>query len=71
MMAKSYKAEVSTDATGKFNGNALRFATVQEAKDYVFHLSMRWTGVRDTRVGASDDPVNYPLVNGRAEAMQR
>jgi hypothetical protein len=69
MAAKSYKPEVSTDASGKFYGNALRFATEAEAKAQVFDLSLRWTAVRDTRVVASDDPVSHRYVDGKVEAV--
>jgi hypothetical protein len=55
----SYKPEVIADASGKWSGNALRFATREEAESYVFDLSMRWTLVSDTRVIESDDPINY------------
>jgi len=55
----SYKAEVNTagDPAGVFTGNGLRFATRQEALDYVADLAMRWTAVRETRVVESEDPV--------------
>lgn len=52
----SYKPEVIADSTGKWCGNALRFATEQEAEDYVRNLSTRWMSVRQTRVVKSDDP---------------
>ena len=55
---KSWAAEVIADETGKWLPNGLRFATPAEARDYVWNLSMRWSAVRDTRVVASDDPVN-------------
>lgn len=56
---KSWKAEVITDATGQYNGNAVRFATAKEAEEYVSDLAFRWILVRGTRVVPSDDPVNY------------
>jgi len=55
----SFKPEVQTSEGGKFAGNALRFATKEEAEHYVLDLMMRWTMVRDTRVIEVDDPVNY------------
>ncbi len=55
----SYAPEVQTDASGKWYGNALRFATEDEAQGNVFNLAMRWTQVRDVRVVESADPVNY------------
>jgi hypothetical protein len=44
---------------GNWCGNALRFATREEAEGNVLDLAMRWTLVRDTRVVESSDPVNY------------
>ena len=37
----------------------MRFATKQEAEDYVSELAIRWTAVRETRAVECDDPVNY------------
>jgi hypothetical protein len=39
----SYKPEVIADSSGKWCGNALRFATMREADDYLTDLSFRWT----------------------------
>lgn len=62
---KSWKPEVVADSSGKFCGNALRFATKQEAEVYVDDLMMRWLAVRETRVVESEDAVNYVwTVNG-------
>lgn len=55
----SYAAEVIADASGKWCGNALRFATQAEATAYVRDLEWRWTAVRETRVVESSEPVNY------------
>jgi len=57
----SWKPEVITDDTGKWYGNALRFATQREAELSAMDLSMRWTSVRDWRATESDDPVNYSI----------
>lgn len=57
----SFKSEVIADSTGTWAGNALRFATREEAERYVADLSMRWLAVRETRVVESDDPVNYQI----------
>jgi hypothetical protein len=65
----SFKPEVQTDGTGKWYGNALRFATRAEAEAQVADLMMRWTAVRDTRVVESDDPVNYRYVDGQLEGV--
>ena len=55
----SWKPEVIADSSGKWCGNALRFATREEAEAIVRDLMMRWFAVRDARVVKSDDAVNY------------
>lgn len=55
----SYMPEVQTDNTGKWYGNALRFATYQEAYENARDLSLRWFAVRDYRATESLDPANY------------
>ena len=57
----SFKPEVIADSSGKWSGNALRFATEEEARIYVDDLMMRWTAVRDTRVVEVDEPVTARL----------
>jgi len=59
----SWKPEVIADSSGQWCGNALRFATREEAESNVRDLSNRWMLVRETRVVESDDPVNYRYVN--------
>jgi hypothetical protein len=66
----SWKPEVQTDATGKWYGNALRFATRKEAEDQVLDLRMRWYAVRETRAVECDDPVNYRYVDGKLVAVE-
>lgn len=61
----SYAPEVIADATGKWIGNKLRFATREEAEANVQNLALRWMLVRQTRVVESSDPVNYRWVDGR------
>lgn len=61
----SYAAEVIADGSGKFCGNALRFATRAEAEQYGADLEARWLLVTDRRVVESADPVNYAFVNGK------
>jgi hypothetical protein len=60
----SWKPEVQTDNTGKWYGNALRFATEKEAIDNARDLSMRWLAVKEFRAAPSEDPVNYHYVDG-------
>jgi hypothetical protein len=66
----SFKPEVIADASGKWVGNALRFATEAEASRYAYDLSCRWTAVRDTRVVESADAVNYRLMGDRLVAVE-
>lgn len=63
----SYKPEVIADGSGQWCGNALRFATEQEAQHYVNDLMMRWLSVRDTRIVPSEDDVNARIVNNRLQ----
>jgi hypothetical protein len=65
----SWKPEVIADTSGQWCGNALRFATREEAEANVRDLIMRWFAVRDTRVVDSDEPVNYRYVDGRLESI--
>jgi hypothetical protein len=55
----SWAPEVIADGSGEWCGNALRFATKEEAEANVRDLYHRWTLVRETRVVESTDPVNY------------
>lgn len=55
----SWKPEVQTDSSGKWYGNALRFATQAEAEANVYDLMLRWFAVRETRTVECEDPVNY------------
>ena len=66
----SWKPEVIADGSGKWCGNALCFATREEAEANVFDLSMRWFAVRQTRVVESDAPVNYRYTDGRLIAVE-
>jgi hypothetical protein len=59
----SYRPMVSTG--GEFAGNALRFATHEEAEQSARDLASRWMLVVDWRVDESEDPVNYAIVDGR------
>lgn len=66
-MVKSYAPEVIADNSGKWCGNALRFATEHEAQLNVLDLASRWTLVRDIRVVPSEDPPNYRWTDGKLE----
>jgi len=60
----SFAPEVTTDNSGKFYGNSVRFATREEAEANVANLASRWFLVRETRVVEATDPVNYQWVSG-------
>jgi hypothetical protein len=66
----SFKSEVIADSSGEWYGNALRFATHEEAEGYVGDLAWRWTAVRDTRVVQCDEPVTYRYDAGRAVCLE-
>jgi hypothetical protein len=59
----SWKPEVTTDASGKWYGNALRFSTREEAESNARDLMDRWFAVRDCRATESTDPVNYSYID--------
>jgi hypothetical protein len=61
----SFKPEVTTDSSGKFYGNALTFATYDEALANAQDLSWRWTLVRDYRAVESTDPAIHTWVDGK------
>jgi len=65
----SWKPEVIADSSGKWCGNALWFATREEAAANVRDLMIRWFAVRDTCVVESGDPVNYGYVDRRLESL--
>lgn len=60
----SYKVEVIADSSGKWYSNAIRYATPEEAEDAAADLASRWLLVREHRVAASEEPVNYRRVGG-------
>ena len=67
----AYKPEVQTAGDGdKWSGNALRFASEDEAQAYVIDLMMRWTAVSNTRVITVDEPVTHRWANGRIERIE-
>jgi hypothetical protein len=69
-MATSYKPEVIADSSGKWCGNALRFATHAEALANASDLAARWTAVSNYRAVESDDPVNYTYIDGKLERIE-
>lgn len=57
-MPNSWKPMVRTTGSG-FTGNALRFATEDEATRSARDLMHRWFAVVEYKAEESDDPVNY------------
>lgn len=66
----SFAAEVIADDSGKFCGNALRFATREEAELYSKDLMRRWLLVREYRVVESNDPVNREIVDNEMRIVE-
>lgn len=56
--AASYKCEVQADDSGKWYGNAVRYATKEKAEIGARDLMSRWMAVRDWRVIESEDKPN-------------
>lgn len=63
-MPRSYAPQVRTGTDPKFYGNALRFATKEEAEANVADLARRWFLVVATQVVESDDPPSHTYVGG-------
>lgn len=55
----SWKVEVIMDDSGEWEGDALRFATEQEALAYARDLEFRCAAVRDKRIVSSNDPPSH------------
>ena len=62
-MPKSYRPMVKV--SGEWCGNALRFATEEEARLSACDLFHRWTLCADYRADESDDEPNYRWENGQ------
>jgi hypothetical protein len=60
----SFKPQVKTLGDEKFYGNALAFATFDEAYLNARDLSHRWMLVTDYRAVESDEPVTHTYVDG-------
>jgi hypothetical protein len=50
-----FKVEVIADSSGKWCGNAMRFATREGAEAYARDLAWRWTLVREWRVVPAEE----------------
>src|SRR3990167_4504399 len=66
----SFMAEFTTDDSGKWTANALRFATEEEANAYASDLFSRWMGAKDMRVVPSDDPVSHQWTKDGLEQIE-
>jgi hypothetical protein len=65
----SYAPEVQVNRDPTWYGNMLRFATREEAMDYVLGLQGRWTQVYEVRVVESGDQVNARRYAGKTERL--
>ena len=54
---------------GAWCGNALRFATREEAEANAADVFRRWTSPTEYRVEESTDPVNYRWTDGKLEKV--
>jgi hypothetical protein len=59
----SWKPQVFLPNENKWCGNALVFATKEEAENNARDLLMRWFVPTDSRAIESTDPVNYSYVD--------
>jgi hypothetical protein len=58
----SWKPEVFVD--GEWGGNAMAFATKEEAEEWARDLLNRWFVPTDSRAVESDEEVNYEIKGG-------
>ena len=68
-MFKSWKPVVTTDSSGKWYDNALRFKTQQEAQDNARNLASRWFAVRSHSATPDESEPNYTYHNGNLVAI--
>jgi prepilin-type processing-associated H-X9-DG protein len=66
----SFKVEVRESRSTTWVGNALRFATHEEADGYGAELLSRWTLPEAYRVVEDPERVNYAFVDGRAQPLK-
>jgi len=66
----SWRAKFQTVKDGPYDGNAVRFATFQEAGYHAKRKAMKWTSVKNWLVMSSDDPVTYTCdIDGNLERI--
>lgn len=68
-MTASFKPEVQTDSSGKWYGNALRFASREEAEAYARDLASRWFAVLAWRVSESSKPVAHAWIDNKLHML--
>ncbi len=66
----SWKPEVFIKSENKWHGNALVFATREEAAACAKDTFSRWTLPTNHRAVESDHPVNYAWVDGKAVSLR-
>lgn len=67
MTTRSWKPQVQTGSDPKFYGNALAFATREEAEANAKDLFNRWMLCTGYRAIESDEPVSHSYRNGVLE----
>lgn len=67
----SFKPQVTTGSDPKFYGNALAFATREEAEANAKDLFARWTLCTGHRAVESDEPVSHTYVDGVLKAAEK
>ena len=68
---ESFKVEVLAHGGSTWASNGCRFGSETEAALYAVDLASRWTGVKDTRIVPSTDPVSYVWDNGAVPIEMR
>lgn len=66
---KSWKPVVQTDNSGRWYDNALRFATIEEAKENARDLASQWFLVVAHSAMPDESEPNYSYHNGKLERL--
>lgn len=66
---KSWKPVVQTDNSGRWYDNALRFATIDEAKENARDLASRWLLIIAHSAMPDEAEPNYKYNNGKLERL--
>ena len=70
-MFNSWKPVFQVDDTGKWYDNALRFETIQEAKDCARDLAFRWTAVRAHSAMPDEATPNFTFIKGELMKIEK